>query len=296
MKGRPDLSIITINYNGRKDTERLIESLRNYLFISYELIVVDNGSVENEAAYLRKQYPFLKTIRTERNLGFAGGNNLGIRQATGHYLFFLNNDTFVRDDSISLLIEAMKLNPLLGGVSPKIMFADAEGGIQFAGYTSLSRITLRNRLIGYRETDSGQYDEPRPTPYLHGAAMLIRREAIEQAGMMPEIYFLYYEELDWSLQIRRQGYELEYNPSATVYHRESSSTGQDSPLKAFYMTRNRLLFAQRNLNGDNRILSICYQLTVAAPKRLIQALVKGRFILVKAIVRGCLAFFRIHSN
>lgn len=296
MKEQLELSIITVNYNGRKDTERLIESLRNYLSIPYELIVVDNGSVKNEAASLQKKYPFLKTIRSEQNLGFAGGNNLGIRQAAGDYLFFLNNDTFVQDDSISYLIDAMKQKPLLGGVSPKIIFADTEGGIQFAGYTLLSRITLRNRLIGYREQDSGQYNKPRPTPYLHGAAMFIRREAIEKAGMMPEIYFLYYEELDWSLQIRRRGYELEYNPSATIYHRESSTTGQNSPLRMFYITRNRLLFARRNLNGCDRILSIGYQVMIAGPKNLIQAIIKGRFASAKAIVRGCWAFFRMHSN
>ena len=293
MKEQPELSIITVNYNGSKDTELLVESLLNHLYIPYELIVVDNGSMENEAVVLQKKYPFLKTIRSEQNLGFAGGNNLGIRQAVGDYLFFLNNDTFLQDDSVSGLIDRMKLNPLLGGISPKIVFADKQGGIQFAGYTLLSRITLRNHLIGYREKDAGQYDTPRPTPYMHGAAMLVRREAVKQAGMMPETYFLYYEELDWSLQIRRKGYELEYNPSATVYHKESSSTGEDSQLKAFYMTRNRLLFAQWNLIGWDRYLSIGYQLTTAIPKRLIRELLKGRLALVRAVMKGCLAFFRI---
>lgn len=292
MSSQPELSIITVNYNGIKDTEILIGSLRNYLSVSYELIVVDNGSVKNEAVALQEKYPFLKTIRSERNLGFAGGNNLGIRQAAGTYLFFLNNDTFVRDDSISRLIDIMEQKPLLGGISPKILFANGGGGIQFAGYTPLSRLTLRNRLIGYREADAGQYDKPRPTPYLHGAAMLIRREAIEQAGMMPEMYFLYYEELDWSFQIRRQGYELEYHPSATIYHSESSSTGQNSPLKAYYLTRNRLLFAQRNLSRLDRFLSIGYQLTIAIPKGWIRALFSGQFASARAIARGGRDFFR----
>ena len=224
MKQQPELSIITVNYNGMKDTEGMIESLRNYLSIPYELIVVDNGSRINEAALLQEKYPYIKAIRSEENLGFAGGNNLGIREAAGSYLFFLNNDTFVLDDSIPRLIGAMKQQPRLGGISPKILFADTREGIQFAGYTPLSRVTLRNHLVGYREPDAGQHDTLRITPYLHGAAMLIRREAIEKAGMMPEMYFLYYEELDWSLQIRRQGYELKYHPAATIYHRESRST------------------------------------------------------------------------
>jgi GT2 family glycosyltransferase len=292
MSSQPGLSIITVNYNGIKDTEILIGSLRNYLSVSYELIVVDNGSVKNEAVVLQKKYPFIKTVRSEKNLGFAGGNNLGIREASGNYLFFINNDTFVRDDSISRLIDIMEQKPLLGGLSPKILFADGGEGIQFAGYTPLSRVTLRNRLIGYREADAGQYDKPRPTPYLHGAAMLIRREAIEEAGMMPEMYFLYYEELDWSLQIRRQGYELEYHPAATIYHNESSSTGQNSPLKAYYLTRNRLLFARRNLSRLDRFLSIGYQLTIAIPKGWIRALFSGQFASARAIVRGGRDFFR----
>jgi len=285
-----ELSVITVNYNGAKDTGAMIESLQEHLSIPHELIVVDNGSKNNEALLLQEKYPFIRAIRLDENLGFAGGNNVGIQQASGNYLFFLNNDAFVQDGSIARLIDAMKHNPLLGGISPKILFADKGGGIQFAGYTPLSRVTLRNRLIGYREKDGGQYETARPTPYLHGAAMLIRREAIEKAGMMPEIYFLYYEELDWSLMIRRQGYTLEYHPAATIYHRESSSTGQDSPLKAYYMARNRLLFASRNLTGLGKCLSICYQLLVAIPKGVVLYLMRGRPDLAKAVVQGCKNF------
>lgn len=291
-----ELSIITVNYDGMKDTEALIESLRDNLSVSYELIVVDNGSKKNEAILLQEKYPFIKAIRSEKNLGFAGGNNLGISEASGSYLFFLNNDTFVQDDSISRLTGMMKHEPLLGGISPKILFADKEGGIQFAGYTPLSRITLRNSLIGYREQDVGQYDVVHPTPYMHGAAMLVRREAIERAGKMPEVYFLYYEELDWSVQIRRAGYLLEYHPTSTVYHRESSSTGQDSPLKMYYMTRNRLLFARRNLTGWGRLLCIVYQVAIAVPKGVMVSISRKKFTLAKASIKGCIDFFRMHSS
>lgn len=290
------LSIITVNYNGAKDTAMMIESLRDNLIIPYELIVVDNGSRFNEATILQDRYPFIKAIRSEKNLGFAGGNNLGIDVASGKYLLFLNNDTYVKDSSISVLVNAMKREPLLGGISSKIVFADQEGGIQFAGYTPLSRITLRNRLIGYREEDRGQHDTVRTTPYMHGAAMLVRREAIEKAGKMHEVYFLYYEELDWSVRIRQAGYRLEYHPSATVYHRESSSTGQDSPLKNYYMTRNRLLFARRNLTGWQRVLSIAYQVGIAIPKGVLLSLLKGQLSLAKASVKGCAAFFKICSS
>lgn len=290
MKNQPELSIITVNYNGLQDTIILIESIIEHISEPYELIVIDNGSKRNEASVLQSIYPSIKAVRLEKNLGFSGGNNVGIKESRGEYLLFINNDTFISDDSILSLISTLKRNPHCGGVSPKILFADSEEGIQFAGYTPLSRITLRNSLIGFKEEDTGQYNIPSFTPYLHGAAMMIKRDAIQKAGLMPEIYFLYYEELDWSIRIRRQGYQLEYNPSATVYHKESSSTGQQSPLKYFYMTRNRLLFARRNLKGIYRILSILYQLLIACPFNLVRLLSKSQFASCWAIVQGCFAF------
>ena len=289
----PELSIITVNYNGFADTVQLIESIQTHLAIPYELIVVDNGSMADEADMLKHQFPNIKVIRSDRNLGFAGGNNLGIEHATADFLFFINNDAYVKDDSFTHLVERMKKEPILGGISPKILFADQEKLIQFAGYTPLSPVTLRNRLIGFKEQDSGQYDHPISTPYLHGAAMLILREAIEKVGGIPEIYFLYYEELDWSVQLRRAGYRLEFNPSAVVYHKESSSVGQESPLKAFYMTRNRMLFAKRNLSSFHRFLSIAYQISLALPKRVFHCLLKGNPDLAVAMMKGCVAFLRM---
>ena len=289
----PELSIITVNYNGFADTVQLIESIQTHLAIPYELIVVDNGSMADEADMLKHQFPNIKVIRSDRNLGFAGGNNLGIEHATADFLLFINNDTYVKDNSFIHLVERMKKESVLGGISPKILFADQEKLIQFAGYTPLSPVTLRNRLIGFKEQDSGQYDHPISTPYLHGAAMLIRREAIEKVGGMPEIYFLYYEELDWSVQLRRAGYRLEYNPAAVVCHKESSSVGQESPLKAFYMTRNRMLFAKRNLSSFHRFLSIAYQISLALPKRVFHSLLKGKSDLAVAMMKGCVAFIRM---
>lgn len=295
MKGQIEISVITVNFNGQKDTERLIESLYRNFTIPFELIVVDNGSKNDEAVALQYKYPFIKTIRSERNLGFAGGNNLGIKASSGKYLFFLNNDTFVLDNRLEGMVRVFEDHPEIGGISPKIMFADSGEGIQFAGYTLLSRVTLRNRLIGFHEPDHGQYNQARITPYLHGAAMLVRREAIEKVGLMPEEYFLYYEELDWSLQFRRNGYLLQYNPFATVYHSESRSTGRNSPLQVYYMTRNRLLFARKNLIGMNRLLSICYQLLIVSPKNIAKALLRGNISLAKAVVRGDKDFFKVQS-
>ena len=271
---RTDISFITICYNGFKDTCELIESLQEKLHsVTYEIIVVDNASREDEAAKISRLYPSVIAIRSEVNRGFSGGNNIGIRAARGKYLFFINNDTYIESDAISC-------------VSPKIRFAFPPQHIQFAGFTPLSRITLRNHMLGFGCPDDGKYDTPHPTPYLHGAAMMIKREVVEKAGMMPEIFFLYYEELDWSTSMTRVGYELWYEPRCTVFHKESQSTGQLSRLRTYYLTRNRLLYARRNLRGAARLGSVLYQSTVAALKNGLLYALKGRFDLFLAVCRG----------
>lgn len=286
----PDISVITVNYNGFRDTCALLDALRQHLRLSYEVLVVDNGSVRDEAALLRERYPEARCIRSERNLGFAGGNNLGIREAKAEYLLFLNNDTYITDNSLSVLYETIRNHPELGGGSPKIKFDDTAHHIQFAGYTPLSEITLRNRLIGFGEEDRGQYDEGHPTPYLHGAAMLVRREVIQKAGEMPESYFLYYEELDWSTRMTRAGYQLWYEPRATVYHKESRTTGAGSPLKNYYLTRNRLLYAWRWRKGLKKWMALFYQWFLANPKNIAVFLLKGKFRHALACLQGSLAF------
>lgn len=297
MKLNPDLSIITVNYNGIQATRELIESLQeNIHSCNYELIIVDNGSQQNEALELQKSQPSLKIIRSEQNLGFAGGNNLGIRAARGKYLLLLNNDTVLRDDCVHYLCETLEKNPRIGAVSPKIKFAFPPYAIQFAGFTEMSKYTLRNRAIGFNESDQGQYDTPRPTSFLHGAALMFRREIIAKAGEMPEIYFLYYEEMDWCSNILRHGYQLWYDPRCTVYHKESATTGQNSPLKTYYLTRNRLLYAWRNRHGISRLIALLYQLCVANPKNIILNLLKRKKQLVKAILKGSIDFFSLENK
>ncbi len=296
MNNLTELSIITVNYNGLKDTGELIESLQTHISLSYEIIVVDNASKVNEAVLLQEKYPHIITIRSEKNLGFSGGNNLGIRKAKGKYIFFLNNDTFVDEDTFHYLIKRLESKPLIGAVSPKIKFAFPPRNIQFAGYLPLTKVTLRNDLIGFGEKDNGQYENPSLTPYCHGAAMMIKKEVIEKVGYMPEIYFLYYEELDWSTQMTKAGYKLWYEPLCTLYHKESQSTGQQSYLRTFYLTRNRLLYAWRNRYGVIRWISIFYQLLVATPKNSLVFLLKGRTDLVKAIFKGVFAFFKLEHK
>ena len=297
MLPKYDISIITINFNGLNDTCELIETLP-LEDDSIEVIVVDNASKEDEANVIEQRYPQVKVIRSQENLGFAGGNNLGIKAARGKYLFFINNDTILRPltSDLRLLVNRLESSPEVGMVCPKIRFSWGDYPIQFAGYTPLSRITMRNQAIGCGEADLGQYDTPHPTPYAHGAAMMVKREVIEKAGIMPECYFLYYEELDWSMMIRRAGYDIWYDPAVTVFHKESQATGQQSPLRTYYITRNRLLFVKRNNTSATRILSYLYLVCLVAGRDFLKHSLQRRFDLAKATVKGIRDFFGLPSS
>ena len=293
-----ELSIITINYNGVKDTCELIETLP-LDDASIEVIVVDNASKADEATFIALRFPQVKVIRSTQNLGFAGGNNLGIQAAQGKYLFFINNDTIfrckkedVRRKMWQPLIDCLESSPKIGAVCPKICFAWGKHPIQFAGYTPLSSITMRNRSIGFGEEDLGQYDKAHPTPYAHGAAMMVKREAIEKAGMMPECYFLYYEELDWSMMFTRAGYKIWYEPACTIYHKESQTTGHNSPLRTYYITRNRLLLVKRNYDVFYKYLAYIYLILLVIPRDIFKTGLKGQYGLLKATLKGTHHFFK----
>ena len=281
------VSIITINYNGLKDTCELIDSLP-LEDKSIEVIVVDNASKEDEASIIASRYPQVKVIRSEQNLGFAGGNNLGIKAALGRYLFFINNDTILRHQTSDIrhLVSRLETDDKIGMVCPKIRFAWENHPIQFAGYTPLSLYTMRNRSIGFGETDKGQYDTAHPTPYAHGAAMMVKREALEKVGLMPECYFLYYEELDWSMMFTRAGFSIWYEPACTIYHKESQATGQNSPLKTYYLTHNRLLFVKRNIQGLRRYITYTYLLLVVAPRDICRYNMHRQLNLASATIKG----------
>lgn len=290
-----ELSIITINYNGLADTCALIETIP--FNENLEVIVVDNASrnQKEETNTIAKRFPQVKVIKSKHNLGFAGGNNLGIQAAQGKYLFFINNDTIFKDFNIQALIDRLESSPTIGIVCPKIRFAWGNNPIQFTGYTPLSPITVRNQAIGFGEEDQGQYDTPHPTPYAHGAAMMIKREAIDKVGLMPECFFLYYEELDWSMMFMRAGFEIWYEPQCTIFHKESQATGQNTPLRTYYMVRNRLLLVKRNWSGLTKYLSYAYLLGVVGLRDICKNAIAGKWDILKATLRGIRDFYMYSS-
>ena len=292
MQNECKLSIITINYNGLKDTCELIDSIpfNNDL----EVIVVDNASKKDEASYIFEKYPQVKVIRSQQNLGFAGGNNLGIKASKGKYILLINNDTYFKEYNIDALIKRLEASDRIGMVCPKLRFSWGNNPIQYAGYTALSSITVRNQSIGFGEEDHGQYDTAHPTPYAHGAAMLIKRKALEKVGLMPECYFLYYEELDWSMMFTRAGFEIWYDPACTVYHKESQATGQNSPLRTYYIVRNRLLLVKRNWRGVTKYLTYVYLLGVVGVRDILKYALSGKWKLLKATTNGLRDFYNNH--
>lgn len=278
---QPLVSIITINYNQLEVTCEMLASIRQSSYTHYEVILVDNASQDNPAAAIAARFPEVHFIRSEENLGFSGGNNLGIQASQGDYLFFVNNDTEFTPGLIGQLLQLFAERPKLGALSPKILYhPEVVGGqqdlIQYLGTTPVNAITARNKTIGEGEKDRGQYSEARPTAYVHGAAMMVPRRVVEKAGLMPTFFFLYYEELDWSERIRAAGYEIYVEPRASIYHKESISVGKMSTLKTYYLNRNRILFMRRNRSRGALFAFSFFLLFFTIPKNLLVYLAKGQ--------------------
>lgn len=265
------VSIISVNYNHSYVTDAMLDSIALHnKYAPIEIIVVDNGSKDNPVPAWQQKYPYVTFVRSEENLGFAGGNNLGIQYAKGGYLFFVNNDTEFTPGLIETLVETLEMHPECGIISPKIRYYDKPDMLQYAGFTPMNYYTARNSCIGQYETDKGQYDNlTGQTGYIHGAAMMLPRTAMDKAGLMPENYFLYYEEMDWCEKIKRAGFTIRINMQALIYHKESISVGAKSALKEFFMNRNRLLFIRRNCGLMIRTIFWIYFLCVVTPRNIL---------------------------
>lgn len=263
------VSVITVNYNQPEVTCDLIESLRNISYKNIEIIVVDNNS-EKDIDQIKTRYPEIKLIKSKKNLGFAGGNNLGLKHSKGEYVLFINNDVEVEPDFMEPLLEMQESSISIGAISPKINYYTQKSRIQYAGTEPVSRFTLRNKHIGSGSVDQGQYFRPQETAYAHGACMMVSKRVIDQVGPMDEQFFLYYEEQDWCERIRKLGYMNYVVPKSQVFHKESVSTGKNSPLKTYYLSRNRILFARKNFTAGQLMISFLYMLFVSVPKNTIQ--------------------------
>ena len=252
--------VTLVNFNGLKDTLACLESLDKVRVQDFELsvVVVDNASQEIFKTEKKYEKFKLKIIRSEQNLGFAGGQNLGIRYGLENgidYFVVLNNDVLLDKDFLVELLRTFDENKDCGIVSPKIYFArgfefhkerykeDEKGKvIWYAG----GRMDWKNVIASHQgvdEVDKGQFDKLEETDYASGCCEMIKREVLEKAGLFDEKYFLYYEDNDLSQRVKKAGFDIYYQPKAVIWHLNAGSTGgSGSSLHDYYITRNRMLF------------------------------------------------------
>lgn len=258
------VSIVILNWNRKKETIECLKSLRELRIKNYELgiIVVDNGSTDGSVEAIRKGATgtTVELIINKENLGFAGGNNVGIKHALkdgADFVMILNNDTLIDKNLIVSFIEAVDKHKDAGIFSPKIYFAR---GFEFhknkylekdlgkviwyvGGIIDWSNVLGSNR--GVDEVDKGQYNKIEETDFATGACMFIKREVLEKVGLFDEAYFMYLEDTDLSVRVKKNEWKVLYVPDAVLWHKVAQSSGIGSGLNDYYITRNRLLFGMQ---------------------------------------------------
>jgi len=240
----PKVFIIIVNWNGNEDTIECLESLKNNDYPNYKVVIVDNGSDKK----IEISDSEIKVIYNKENLGFSGGNNIGIKYAlenNADYILLLNNDTIVSNDFLSKMIKFAQKNKQVGIIGPKIYFPNSKK-IWFAG-GKINWLYNKGTMRGFNQIDSGQYDKPevQNTDFITGCCALIKKEVIKKIGLMSEEYFLYYEDTDFSLKARRAGYDCVLIPSAVIWHKGSKSAIAESPSYIYYHIRNGLIMAKK---------------------------------------------------
>ncbi len=235
----PAVSIIVPNLNGRSMLETCLDSLWRQEYKDFEVVVVDNGSVDGSLDYLESLTDArLQLVRLSENRGFAGGCNAGIRRARGRYVATLNNDAEAEAGWLGALVAAMEQAPDIGMAASKILFAKDRGRIDKVGH--LIYLDGLNHGRGSGEVDRGQFEKVEEVLFPDGAAALYRAEMLDQIGLFDERFFAYGDDADLGLRGRLAGWGSVYVPTARVYHLHSATAGEFSSLKAFLIERNRI--------------------------------------------------------
>lgn len=248
----PTVAVIVINWNGKQDTLACLASLKKVSYPSFEVVVIDNGSSDDSVAAIRAAFPQVTLIEAGENLGFVGGNNVGLEFARGSgadYALLLNNDTEVDEQFLSCLVNAVEASPEIGIAGPSIYYYSAPDIFWSAG-GEIDWSRGETRMTGDNQPDHGQYGtEARDVDFVTGCALLIRMKAVAEAGMLDPRFFAYYEETEWCVRVSRLGYRIVHVPRAKVYHKISQAAREASPMVHYYMTRNRLLFLRLSRAG-----------------------------------------------
>ena len=243
------VAAVVLSWNRREDTLACLRSLAS-AEPAPRVIVVDNASTDGTSEAVRREFPAVELIENPENLGFAEGNDVGIRRALAQgadHVLVLNNDTEVDVGFLAPLLEEAARRPDAGALSPKILFAEPSDVIWFAGAEYDARSGYNGRHRGYREADDGRFDAVVETGRVCGAAMLVSREVLEKVGVFDPELFAYSEDTDWSLRAREAGYRHYVVPASRVWHKVSAASGgESSPTAIYYDVRNALVVAERH--------------------------------------------------
>jgi GT2 family glycosyltransferase len=231
------VTVIVVNYNGKKYLESCFDSLLNIdrNNIPLEIVMVDNLSGDDSVRYVKDRFPEIKVVENDLN-NFARALNLGIRNASGEYIAFLNNDVQVEKNWLQGLLDVILREEKIGAVQSKLLFSEG-GAINSAGVEEVDDFYFRD--IGFREEDSGQYEKIREINYFSGGSVLLRRSCIDSVGDIDEDFIMFFEDIDFSIRSRKAGWKIFYSPTSVVHHRYHGAAS--SELADFFCSRNRLL-------------------------------------------------------
>ena len=242
--------IILLNWNGWKDTVECVKSCMNLSYSEYRIVIVDNCSTDGSESILREIFPDIALLQTGKNLGFAGGNNVGIHYALehgAHYVWLLNTDTVVEPDALSVLVQTAEAEETVGMVGSKIVYHGEPNRLWYAGAVLDSKRPYQMHHKGLGEKDVGHYNQLQETGFVTGCSLLARLKMVSEIGLMHEGFFLYFEDSDWNVRAKKAGWKLFYCPTSLVYHKVSMSMGgAESPFVRYYYSRNFLYFVKRN--------------------------------------------------
>lgn len=243
----PIVFIIVLNWNGQDDTLECLSSLQKLDYPNFEIVVVDNGSTDGSEIVIRSSFPSICVIQTGRNLGYAGGNNVGIRYALAQgadYVWLLNNDTTVNPKALTALVATAQADPAIAFVGSKIYFYGKPDVIWCAGGTIDLSEGGRTDHPGMCQEDNGQFDQISDVGYVSGCSLLAGRAAIAAIGLLPEEYFLYFEETDWNVAAQIKGYRTVIAPASHVWHKYAL-TGDYNDRFIYYSFRNRIRIVRK---------------------------------------------------
>lgn len=298
----PLVSVIILNFNGVPFLENCLRSVLNQTYFNLEIIVVDNCSTDGSVVLLEAKFTQVKLIKSNKNLGFAAGNNLGITESKGEYIILLNNDTEAEPDWAEELVKASQSAPEIGMCASKVKYLQEKHTLNSTGVILYPDLTAINRGIG--ERDLGQYDSLTSVFCPYGAVALYRKAMLDQIGLLDEDYFMFREEDELGWRANLTGWKCIYVPTAVVYHYRSAATKVGSPFKLYYGERNRLYTCFKYLPLGSLIKTLpatfrrylfSSQVSSIEDKLRISRL-KLTWTLLKAYFNACKRFFRMRRK